>query len=44
VSSKEKANLIIYPSKPLKFLTNDVVKGVNIANKWQLRMDELKKN
>jgi hypothetical protein len=44
VPSKEKANLIIYPSKPIKFLTNDVIKGLNIANKWQLRMDELRKN
>lgn len=44
VISKEKANLIIYSAKPIKFLTNDVIKEVNIANKWQLLIDDLRKN
>jgi hypothetical protein len=43
VPSEEKANLIIYPVKPIKFLTNDSIKEINIANKWQLHMDYLRK-
>jgi hypothetical protein len=44
VNNKEKANLIIYPAKPIKFLTNDVIKGINLANEWQLSIDSLKEN
>jgi DNA-binding Lrp family transcriptional regulator len=40
----KKANLIIYPAKPIKFLTNDIINGINLANKWQINMDLLRKN
>jgi hypothetical protein len=42
VLKKDNANLIIYPAKPIKFLTNVTIKGVNLANKWQLMIDCLR--